>query len=331
MNGLIPFRSPHKLKDLHTYMKTPAAKLAQVKSIPKYQYHKRQRKYAYSHVHGFKTYMTDIMFFQPDSSPIWFSLKDRLNARRKTLIPFLIMVHCNSRLALIKAMRDHTAESICDALTTFFEIDKLNENLTIISDSDVTIAKAIELYNQKLATNQTLRRNDDEFVQLNHIRINMSNKENYHTMLALIDRFSRTFRDMIFNAFRANPLLRHEPDAKEVLSGLCAIYNNTPHRTLSEVMGFPVTPVQMCFNPQLQQEFVRRLSGRNYNIPRDGIPVGSSVYVYQPKTSMNKRRNSVEDDKYKVLEQGGRYLLENERTGKKVKHVRSKFFTTLNL
>ena len=347
----IPFRSADKLNHLYSYLNYPLESLTKVEGVPKYLYHKRQRRYAYAHVHGLTTWMIDVLFFEPDGTSIQFTEREarilergeRDDAtdrqrdaaqrllRNRGCIPVLVILHCNSRWGAALPMRNRTAETICQTLERCFIIQNLNVELTFISDADPAIKKAIELFNMDLARVQQQRayvnQDDIDFVEVRHIQINMSDKSNYHTMLAPLDRFSRTLRDMIFNSFRSNPTLRLHPDTMDrVLHLVCSTYNNIPHSTLSEVMGFPITPVQMMNNLEIQQEFVRRLSGRNYNIPRDDIRVGSRVYLYQPREDMKKRRNSVEDDRYIVEEQGGRYLLRNERTGNHVMHVRSKFF-----
>ena len=336
----IPYRAAPKLDSLYNNKFAKGEDLRKVTPIPKYKPY-RQRLYAYAHVHGFHTYMIDIVFFKMDGMVYAFTpeeqrILNRHNAQSQRLIdarqivPVLIAIHCNSRFGSAIKMDDTSANSIAKALNIVVNVKEIKKTVTFISDADRRFPPAIERLNDMLnriaeQRARNPREPDAEYVQIKHIQINMSDPDNDHTMLAPLDRFSRTLRDMIFNLFRNNKNMPREFN-QQLLDGLCSIHNRTPHKTLSTVMGFPVSPRTMMEHNEIHQEFVRRLAGRNYNIPHDDLSVGTKVYVYQPPSPMKKRRTSAEDDMYIVERTGPRYLLRNERTGKHIYRLRSKLF-----
>ena len=332
----IPYRTAPKLDSLYFNKYAQGEDLRKVSTIPKYKPYK-QRSYAYAHIHGFHTYMIDIVFFKKDGMIYDFTpdeqrIVNRGNAASQQLIvarkltPVLIAIHCNSRYGRAIEMPNTTAKSVAEALKKIVNLNAITQTVTFISDADPRFPPAIAKLNEELTVINAHRAGDAEFVQIEHIPINMSDPDNDHTMLAPLDRFSRTLRDMIFNVYRNNKTMPRQFN-QQLLDTLCGIHNNTPHTTLSTVMGFPLSPQTMLMHNEIHQEFVRRLAGRNYNIPRDDLPVGSRVYVYQPPSPMKKRRTSAEDDMYIVDKTGPRYLLHNERTGAKISRVRSKLFT----
>ena len=146
--SVIPYRSREKLADLYADG-APFDRLVKVHRIPRWEY-KKQKKYEFSHVHGYNAYMLDVMFFRRDGSPIWFNPyetgdnRERLLQARKA-IPFLLLIHCNSRFGWIKPMRDHTSTSIADTLLQIFDESSVQKPITFISDAAPDIARAIHL------------------------------------------------------------------------------------------------------------------------------------------------------------------------------------------
>ena len=214
----------------------------------------------------------------------------------------LICIHCNSRYVYAKLLRDTTAKSIQPVLKTISQSSMPCD--TIISDADRSIADAI--------------RRVPKIKQ--HIVHNMSdNNYTNHSMLAIIDRFTRTLRDMLFTA---------QVDlTPETLAELLNIYNNTPHSTLTKVMGFETTPTDMITHLPLQEEYVRRVMVSNmskYGALTNTYRVGDIVYVYQPHTPFVKRRNTVMDYPYRITAiKGGRYYLQCLNDGSEIQRPRS--------
>ena len=269
----IPFRTAQKVKQLAQRQLIPQAPFYPLKPVPRYVA-KEHRHQQYQHVHGLGSWMVDVAFFA-DGGQLIQASEDHpemleQEERQKRINRVLICIHCNSRYV-------HAVIIPNEQWTTIFDygikyITQLGFPCdTIISDADKSLASAVR-----------------RIPRLRHIVYNMSDPNNVqHSSLAIIDRFTRTLRDMLFTAdISITP---------QTLAQLIHIYNNTPHTTLTKVMGFEVTPLDMISNPPLQEEYVRRIQAAN--ISKSGalshaFNIGDEVYVYQPRNPFLKRRNT---------------------------------------
>jgi hypothetical protein len=72
------------------------------------------------------------------------------------------------------------------------------------------------------------------------------------------------------------------------------LYNNAPHRELSRILHFPVSPKMAQLDDRIEREIVRYAMTYNHNM-RDTngftLPVGTKCYVYNSKDAMAKRRS----------------------------------------
>ena len=308
MAQLIPFRSTKKLEYLHD--KTPTINTAEVQQIPKY---KRQRQYEIRHVHGMKTWMMDFIFLKRDNSVL--QAEEHENAIRgntRNLLTVLLLLHCNSRYCIAQIVPSRSEQYVQPLILMLFQDDRID---TLITDSE-----------KSFRTRSLTRLFGDG--KIKHIVYNMKALEQQNVMfahryLALIDRMSRTLRDMIFNCKRNNPAFTLTQTA---LQSILQIYNDTPHSTLTAIMKFPVSPQQMIDYPVLHQEFIRRVMSMNtLTMARSKtVNVGDEVYLHQPRALGLKRRNNVEDDTYVITEKlpGGQYRLQNTRDKSIVKLAR---------
>ena len=303
MSRIIPFRTPQKIKALAQQGLIESRPYYQLHPIPKYN---RRNLVQYSHVHGFGSWMVDVAFIAQQGEVIQATEDNpqllEQERRSKQIAICLICIHCNSRFAYVRIIPNRTTQAIHPVIKDLTQLGYPCD--TIISDADASIIAAVNAV-------PSIKR---------HITYNMSDtKFNVHSTLAIIDRFTRTLRDMIFTAkISLNP---------QTLAELMTLYNNTPHLTLTKVMGFKVTPTEMLTYGVVQQEYIRRVSAGNaskFDELSTAFKVGDLVYIYQPPSPFIKRRNSVMDDVYRVLDvRGGRYLLENTRTLEKIQRPRS--------
>ena len=152
----------------------------------------------------------------------------------------------------------------------------------------------------------------------------------YHNQLGIIDRISRTLRDMIFNVQRTNPTFELNDTT---IKQLAMIYNKTPHETLSKTMGFDVSPQIALANKKLQDEIVRRWMQENYKLTESyaftSIKKGMHVYLYAPKQLFEKRRNNVESVPYVIVDvRAGNYVIQrvDDELGTSIRTVQRKDF-----
>jgi hypothetical protein len=113
-----------------------------------------------------------------------------------------------------------------------------------------------------------------------------------HAALGIIDRVTRTIRDM---AFRSGYRLITPP----VMDFLVDAYNRVPHDTLSKIMSeirSGVTLTQCQSDEILQKEIQLRLMASNQTVLNEEdwrIPDGTLVVVKNPRDIMTKRRLSI--------------------------------------
>ena len=252
--------------------------------------------------------MADIVFFKEDCLDIRFNQyeqqllqrdrtrDDREKAERlleaRDAFPVLLFIHCNSRLAraFLLPSRRHRIEDIKPCFQVMLNTYR-NRFKVIITDAAREFPRVCRDLN------------------LTHIALNMSSPDNYHTMLAPLDRFCRTLRDMLYNLKRQHVVASL---GQPILNKCCEVYNNISHDTLTKVLGFNCSP-QECFdNRPVETEFIRRLTARNYNRGHDNFIQEEEVFIYQPREPFKKRRNNVLDDSYSVVgTDRGRYVLRN--------------------
>jgi hypothetical protein len=110
-----------------------------------------------------------------------------------------------------------------------------------------------------------------------------------HTSLSIIDRVIRTIRDMAYQ-------MGVEDIIPDVMKRIVQFYNTAPHKTLSKIMGFEVSPNMAEQDLDLEIEIIRRFQIKNEEIRNQHgfvLDIGSKVYVYNPRDTVNKRRTSI--------------------------------------
>jgi hypothetical protein len=110
-----------------------------------------------------------------------------------------------------------------------------------------------------------------------------------HTSLGIVDRVIRTIRDMAYQ-------MSVESITPEIMRRICQFYDAAPHRTLSKIMGFDVSPDMAEQDGDLEREIVRRIQTNNYRVRNQygfQLPIGCRVYIYNPKDVLLKRRAQV--------------------------------------
>ena len=117
-----------------------------------------------------------------------------------------------------------------------------------------------------------------------------------HNSLGIIDRVIRTLRDMAYN-------IKVDVITPDIMEELVKQYNNAPHRTLSELAGYSVSPKDVETNFDLEKFIVRRIMQNNYNVksqPNYYLKPGTKVNVYNEKDTLMKRRTIVQPGEYVV-------------------------------
>ena len=308
--SFIPFRSKSKLIEHNTPYEN--------QTIPKF-IAKKQNNYALHHLHGPHTWIIDYLYIRPNGEVVD-------NEQANNLMIVFAMMHCNSRLFLGFIADDRSAETFRYLLERYFTTGLSPRRIDVlISDYEPSFGLDVRKNDagEYVIINDGSNRDKGMAMlyknrRIEHIGYNTSADKGAHAKLALIDRMARTLRDMIYNARRNDPSFVLND---KTLIQLFNYYNNTSHNTLSSIMGFKVTPFNAYANQDLQNEICRRIMVQNYHtinrINYEKIDVGKEVWVYQPPVFGKKRRNTVEDDPYEVIEVLGPagYRVRNKKTG----------------
>ncbi len=134
--------------------------------------------------------------------------------------------------------------------------------------------------------------------------------------LSIVDRIIRTLRDMNYNLGLGSNI------SVSTMRQLVHLYNRTIHTSLSKTLGFPVSPLDIMINPELEDELVKRKMQHNYLI-RSGLTTKEPFYL-EPGTQVKlkrlyrrdeKRRGPVIDKYHTVVSQEGRKVRIRPITG----------------
>ena len=315
---ILPWRSRRKLLALS---ESQQQEIEVPPTIPKY-IPRKQRIFDLHHVHGPYTWICDYFFFKQDGGVIDNEVNDINDAQKQRLVVVLALMHCNSRLFVAYIVKDKLGETFRRLLERIFltsnQLAEKDFGVRPVVDTLITDEERSFGLDVRKQSNGQYRRIIDGsrrdisttiLYEQRHIQ-HISHISKQHAQSAIIDRMARTLRDMIFNAHRQNPQFRLN---NETLIRLCNLYNNSPHATLSKIMGFDVTPRDVYTHIDLQNEICRRIACENFKthqmISRENIKVGDIVWIHQPREPLKKRRNSVRDDEYVVVGFSGAALL----------------------
>ena len=134
-------------------------------------------------------------------------------------------------------------------------------------------------------------------------------KDPMHNSLGIIDRVIRTLRDMAYN-------IKVDVITPDVMNELVKQYNNAPHRTLSQLAGYSVSPIDVQKNKNLEKFIVRRICQNNYNVknqPGFELQPNQEVYVYNEKDTLMKRRSITQPGNYVITGfEDGYYKIEGD-------------------
>jgi hypothetical protein len=219
--------------------------------------------------------------------------------------PYLLVINATTRYLYAEPINDKSGDDFIRAI---------NNIVTLIGQhglSPIRVLRADGEKGFKAKAGELRQRFNIQFQSVYH-RIqaeypNFMNPENdpkfgqslNHTALSVIDRVCRTLRDAAFNVGTG----AIDPDS---MAKLVTIYNSTEHKTLSNIMGFPVTPLIANSDSQLEDEIRRRLLIHNYEITQqqgyDDIKVDDTVVVYNEYVDLPKKRRMICGNKlYKVV------------------------------
>jgi hypothetical protein len=154
-------------------------------------------------------------------------------------------------------------------------------------------------------------RNVLEFLKENNVRVQFV-KDNNHSTLGIIDRFTRTLRDLNTPSEKSKSQSHAEKYrvfTTARMQKLLAIYNNTFHT------GIKCTPKEMFEDPELEEEYIfkciEKQEERERKVKDFELPVGTYVRYILPKhDGITKKRYQVSREYYQIAaREGNMYVL----------------------
>ena len=114
----------------------------------------------------------------------------------------------------------------------------------------------------------------------------------------MVDRLMRTLRMMNYNLGNRNEI---EP---ETMNWLIMEYNRSPHVTLSNLLGYDVSPNDVDENLDLETEIVMRIRAQNFAVTNSPeYELNKYVRVYNQANAMDKVKPKLLPGKWEVIEQ----------------------------
>ena len=130
-----------------------------------------------------------------------------------------------------------------------------------------------------------------------------------HGSLGIVDRVTRTIRDMAYN-MKIGVILPND------MNKIVEYYNNAPHKGLSKYAGFSVSPSMVQNDPQLEEWIARKIMQANYEVINGKgfkLKRGTKVKVYNEKDSLSKRRSVIQPGEFMILRfDKGLYRVKNK-------------------
>ena len=112
-----------------------------------------------------------------------------------------------------------------------------------------------------------------------------------HSLLAILDRFCRTLRNMAYNI----GILNQEIDPF-IMSQLLIAYNNSPHTTFRRIFNKPITPNEMDRNKLLEDKLCYQLVRHNFVVRNNNgydISINSPVRIKNEANTFGKLKHKL--------------------------------------
>jgi hypothetical protein len=165
-----------------------------------------------------------------------------------------------------------------------------------------------------------------------------SKPDTYHNRLSIINRIIRTIRDYAYKRFKKPGVLqplKRMPRKNEEDSGLATStargdtadaitpeqlakvlkwYNNRPHRTLSRLAGFNVSPSMLLDDVELEGFIAKKLMFLNLLKEQKRLSIDEPVMVAHKLTkAFEKKRYNMEPGEFKIVDyKNNMYKVENK-------------------
>jgi hypothetical protein len=228
-------------------------------------------------------YQMDIAFFGGKDDT---SKRQQASTKTRDEFKYLIIIGVNNRYVWAVKIKEKTKEEIMRALD-LFTMSETFRNEDPFSKPLIYIDCDGEKSFQSLGSNTY----DTAFAKI----IIISKPDPYHNRLSLINRVISTIRHFAFKMFDATKDIDLVA-LEEVLHQ----YNNRPHRTLSRLIGFNVTPKMLLDDIELEGFIAKKLMYLNLMHEKKKYKIGDAVMVAHMTGPFEKKRFEMEPGVFKI-------------------------------
>ena len=118
-----------------------------------------------------------------------------------------------------------------------------------------------------------------------------------HGALSILDRLCRTIRRMNYNLGNSSDI---PPD---IMERLIQEYNNSPHKTLSDIVGFPISPNEVDANKRIEDEIVfnRIRDNLKIKLKNDYNIIGQNCRCLNESSKFDKVKNKLLPGIWKIV------------------------------
>jgi hypothetical protein len=205
---------------------------------------------------------------------------------------YLVIIGTNNRYVWAIAINTKDQLSIFKALILFSSFDTFRHIYPVMMDCDGEASFK-------------------DTPELPNFRIH-SLPDPHHNRLALVNRVIRTIRDYAYKMFDAEDDI--DPAA---LEQVVHYYNNYPHKTLSNLIGFNVSPHMLLLDLDLEAFIAKKLMSQNLKESKKKLAVGDKVMVGHVTKKFEKVRFNTEPVMYTIIGyKNNMYIVENKYSKK---------------
>lgn len=214
---------------------------------------------------------------------------------------FLLAINFTTRYLYINELKDKSAEEV---IQSFHEMMKGVEDIRVVrgDKESAFISEKFKAYLEKY--------HQAVFIPSERIQESYGITTIVHDKLGVIDRATRTLRDMAYVAGFTDPI------PFRILNHLVNNYNIAPHAFLSKYAHTSVSPEDVSKDHKLLLKIWRNVEQHNFKVKnREGYQLrkGEVVSVYNDDKT-HKRRTQVKPEQFRVIGyKNGNYILQNQK------------------
>ncbi len=247
---LIPWKSMHKIKHYGEIHNLNVDELLDTHRKESFNRYDNIKNYALKTVGAKDSLIIDYFF----PGKFIYLLAIKINTRKAYAIPSDLITETSSESWIIPKKGNRTNESTIKCLNKLKSLTNINVITCDQEGAFNSLSVREWCRNNNVIIHYYIKNKMKGIIETSGAS---DKSRGNHSTLALIDRLTKTLRQMSMLAYGTQSI------NPRMMESLIYEYNNSPHSTLSKVLKRNITPEQMELNPKLRDEFVRLIHREN--------------------------------------------------------------------